>query len=152
MTPFPVYVDWFIFGAVLMILELIVPGVFLLWIGFAAFAAGALCWMAPSLPFAAVGLVFAVLSVAFAALGRKLIAPSQSEEKSNGLNNRLEIYVGKTFPVTVAIVDGRGKIAVDDTVWTAVSDTNIGEGKQAKVVGIDGNALKVVPVTETESS
>ena len=148
MIDFDPYVYWFIFGVVLMILELIVPGVFLLCIGFASLLTGVFCWLVPAWPFAVFGMIFAVLSVVFAFLGQKIISSSQEKTQNNTLNNRMEIYVGKTYPVTGAIVDGRGKIAVEDTVWNAISDTNIPVGTTVKVTGFEGTALKVSPLND----
>ena len=54
------YTGWLIFGTVLMILEVVVPGVFLLWIGLAALLTGGIAFIFPALPFTATGSIFAV--------------------------------------------------------------------------------------------
>ena len=142
------YTGWLIFGTVLMILEVVVPGVFLLWIGLAALLTGGIAFIFPALPFAATGSVFAVLSVIFAWLGHKIVTPAQEKAADTPLNNRLESYVGQNFQVQDSFVDGRGKIKIGDTVWGAVCSKNPVAGTTVKVVSINGTALEIEPVNE----
>ena len=67
---------WFLAGIVLMLLELVVPGVFLIWLGLAAVATG-LVDLAVALSWQRELLLFAVLAIAFAILGRNLMRPQQ---------------------------------------------------------------------------
>lgn len=145
------YTGWLILGAVLMILEIVVPGVFLLWIGLAGILTGVLVFFFPALPFTATGTVFAVCSVVFACVGRKLIAPAQAASDASSLNNRLESYVGQIFQAQENFADGRGKIKVGDTVWVALCDAEIKAGQAVKAVGVQGTFLKIEPANEQQS-
>ena len=149
---FDAYTGWLILGAVLMILEIVVPGVFLLWIGLAGILTGTLVFFFPALPFTVTGTVFAVFSVIFACVGRKLIAPAQEKSDASPLNNRLESYVGQIFQAQENFADGRGKIKVGDTVWAALCDTDVKAGQTVKAVGTQGTFLKVEPVGERQTA
>ena len=142
------YTGWLIFGTALMILEIVVPGVFLLWIGLAGLLTGGIVFLLPSLPFAVSGSVFAVFSVVFAWAGNKLMTPVQQKSEETSLNNRMELYMGKKYQVSVGFADGRGKIKIGDTVWNAFCTGNPAAGQTVTVVGFDGTALKVEPVDE----
>ena len=63
------------------------------------------------------------------------------------LNRRGEQYVGRTFTLHEAIVNGSGKIKVDDSTWKVMGD-DLGEGNKVKVVGVDGTVFKVEAVQE----
>jgi membrane protein implicated in regulation of membrane protease activity len=58
------------------------------------------------------------------------------------LNIRGSQYVGRTVTVEVAISNGRGKVRVGDTMWTAEGpDTPV--GTRVKVTGVNGTVLVV---------
>ena len=50
--------------------------------------------------------------------------------------------MGKTFHLERAIVDGQGKIKVDDRIWD-VQGPDLPKGTSVKVTGVDGLRLKV---------
>jgi membrane protein implicated in regulation of membrane protease activity len=50
--------------------------------------------------------------------------------------------VGRVFTLTNAIVNGRGKIKVDDSFWT-VTGKDCPAGSKVKVVGAKGLKLEV---------
>jgi membrane protein implicated in regulation of membrane protease activity len=79
---------WFIFGAILMMLEIMVMGMFLLWIGLAAIMVGVIMLVIPALTWPLAFVFWAVLSVAsvvsWVAYRKKNLAP----EQNNGLNQR----------------------------------------------------------------
>jgi membrane protein implicated in regulation of membrane protease activity len=58
------------------------------------------------------------------------------------LNRRTQSYVGRVFTLTNAIVNGRGKIKVDDSFWT-VTGKDCPAGSKVKVVGAKGLKLEV---------
>lgn len=138
------YWYWLIAGLVLMVLEIVTPGVFFLWIGIGAFITGALAWLFPALDGAVLGSVFAVLAVASAFIGKKLIG--KKEETKSTLNRRAEQYVGHVYQVYEPVVDGRGKISVADTVWPVVAKENIAANTAVKVTGVKGTFLEVEPL------
>lgn len=147
MESIPDYQIWLTLGALLMVLEILTPGVFFMWIGFGAFITGALSFLLPDAGFVWLGPVFAALSVVSVLIGRKLIKPEQKVKTD--LNNRGSRYIGKHYQVAEPFENGRGKIKVDDTLWMAESkEASIPYDATVKVVGTDGTFLKVECVNE----
>jgi membrane protein implicated in regulation of membrane protease activity len=60
------------------------------------------------------------------------------------LNRRAEIYVGRTFTLERPIVDGRGRVRVDDTVWL-VEGPDLPAGARVQVTGVANTLLRVTP-------
>ena len=79
----PLYLNWLTIGIVLMIVELIVPGTYLVWFGFAATVVGVMTWLIPDLALIWQLIWLALLSVLFAIIGwrvyGKLIFQKQPE-------------------------------------------------------------------------
>ena len=135
---------WLSAGAALMVLELITPGIFFMWIGFGAFITGAVAAVFPSASPAFLGFIFAVLSVISVFIGKK-VTMRKGDLPDTGLNNRMAQYVGQVYQVFEPIVDGRGKIAVGDTLWLACAKTDIAANTAVRVVGVKGTTLEVEP-------
>ena len=45
----PLYLNWLTIAVALMIIELIIPGTYLIWFGFAAMVVGIMTWLIPDL-------------------------------------------------------------------------------------------------------
>lgn len=133
---------WFIIAVGLMILELFVPGAFFLWMGIAAAIVGALLWLIPGISWEFQFLIFAVISVASIILWRKRMVDNPVESDQPNLNRRGQQYVGRTFTLEEPIVNGIGKIHVDDSTWK-VEGNDCPEGTRVTVTGVDGVILKV---------
>lgn len=138
--------DWLGLGTVLLILEVFGAGGYLLWIGLAAAGVGVLTFVVPSLSWTAQLLLFAALSVLMAVYWwrrqRSAVRPSDQP----GLNMRGQELMGRVFVVHEAVVGGRGKIKVGDSVWMATGpDAPV--GSQVRVVGQEGPVLKVESIT-----
>ena len=131
---------WFVVAAILMAVELIAPGAFMLWLGLAALVTGGLLFAVP-MPWEATLLVFAVLAVVFVLVGRR-ISGARSQTGEAALNDRIGKLIGRTFQLEAPIVEGRGRIRVDDTTWR-VEGPDLPAGTQVRVVGLDGTLLKV---------
>ena len=136
---------WLSAGAVLMVLEIITPGIFFMWIGIGAFITGAIAALFPTAAPALLGFIFAVLSVISVFVGKKVMLKKNGNEDT-GLNNRMGQYIGQVYQVYEPIVDGRGKISVGDTLWLASCKTNIPANTAVKVTGVRGTMLEVEPV------
>jgi membrane protein implicated in regulation of membrane protease activity len=62
------------------------------------------------------------------------------------LNRRAEQYVGRVFTLSEPIVNGTGKIRVDDSSWK-VSGADCDANTKVKVISVDGTVLKVEHTT-----
>jgi hypothetical protein len=133
---------WWILALVLLILEAMVSGFFLLWLSVAAGVVGLALLLFPDISWQVQLLIFAVLAVASIA-GFRLVTrrnPPQSDQPT--LNRRGQQYVGRSFTLDGPIVDGVGEMRVDDTVWRVVGD-NVSGGQRVRVDAVEGNALRV---------
>jgi membrane protein implicated in regulation of membrane protease activity len=133
--------NWFILGAVLLVLEVLAPGTFMLWFGLAALAVGALS-LVIDWPWQAQLIAFAVLAVAAILLWRRFGARADAESDQPFLNRRAQAFVGRTFTLEKPIVDGGGTVRIDDTVWR-VTGPDAPAGSRVRVVAAAGSLLTV---------
>ena len=134
---------WWILTAALIILEVFAPGAFFLWLGLAAAAVGGIVYFAPSIEWEYQVLLFSVLSVISIIIWRKFFRQTASDTDQPNLNRRGEQYVGRVFTLDEAIVDGMGKIRVDDSTWK-IRGENCPVGTQVEVTGTSGTILEVI--------
>lgn len=137
--------SWWILGLVLLAAELLVPGVFLIWIGLAAIAIGALSlafWATPAWSWEMQMLLFAALSVAFVLAGRRFYSRTDGQSDQPLLNRRGASYVGRIGTLGEPVVDGRGRIRIDDGFWP-VRGPDLPAGTRVRITGADGNTLSV---------
>lgn len=139
----PTFWHWLILGFALIALEVVVPGTFLMWPGIAAVLTGVLAYAAPALPWQAYAAVFAVLTVLCALAGRRLYARlHQPVDAEPALNRRAQGYVGSEHTLASPILDGQGRLKLGDGTWKVVGP-DLPTGARIRIVGVDGNALKV---------
>jgi inner membrane protein len=132
--------NWFIAGALLLALELLAPGTFMMWFGIAALLVGIIS-LVVDWTWEAQFVAFAVFAVAAIPLWRRF-ALVQNPAELPYLNRRLEALVGRVFTLEKPIVDGVGTIRIDDTVWR-VRGPEAPAGSRVKVVRADGAQLVV---------
>lgn len=136
------YWHWWVLGLALVLLEVFSPGVFFVWMGIAAGIVGGLLLLFPDLGWEYQVLAFALLSLATVFLWRAYLKrhPTQSDEPL--LNRRGEQYVGRVFTLTVPVVNGIGKIRVDDSTWK-IRGPDCPAGTRVRVTGADGVVLLI---------
>ncbi len=134
---------WGCLALALMAAETLVPGAFLLWLGFAAAAVWLLLWVLPLSPLWQV-IVFTVL--AFVSVGVYIRFFRDKEKPSDQplLNRRGEQLVGQVFALEQAIVDGRGRLKIGDAFWMA-EGPDLPQGTRVRIVSAGNMALQVVP-------
>ncbi len=132
---------WFALAVVLMFLETIVPGIHFLWFGVAAAAVGLIALIAP-LAWQWQVILFALLSVVTVFWVRRSTNPDVARTDEPGLNIRGVQYIGRTVTVEDAIVNGRGKVRVGDTIWSAQGEDAV-KGARVEVTGVNGTVLVV---------
>lgn len=157
MDPFTVFLagfgywHWWILGVILLGAEMLIPGVFMLWMGIAAAATGVVVLVAPELDWRYQFLLFAMLAVASVLAARIYLKRNPIETDRPELNRRGQQYVGRTFTLDEAVENGRGRLHVDDTMWR-ISGPDLAAGQQIEVVGVDGVLLRVAPVGDGEKA
>ena len=139
-----VFWHWWVAAIVLLGIEIFAPGFWFLWMAVAAGIVGTILLVIPETTWQWQVLLFAVLSVtsliAWRAYQRR--HPTVSDEPN--LNRRGAQYVGRVFTLDEAIVNGTGKIRVDDTTWK-VSGADRPLGAKLRVTGVAGTVLTVEP-------
>ncbi len=145
---FPIIGDtwfWFIVGLALLIGELLVPGIFLLWLAIAAGLTGSINFVFDLGWRGELG-VFAVLSILLVLASWSYVM-KQRRPKSDqpDLNQRQAGYVGRRATLLHAISNGSGKVKIDDTLWDATGP-DLPQGTQVVVTGVKGAVLTVEAV------
>lgn len=135
---------WFVLGGILLLAEIAAPGAFMLWLGLAALATGALAYLM-ALTWQTEVLAFAALAVLAVLVGRRVSPGPGSASDRPFLNRRTEGYVGRVFVLDEPIQAGVGRVRIADTVWR-VEGPDTAAGQSVKVVATDGAVLKVEPV------
>lgn len=138
--------SWMVLGLVLLTLEIIVPGIFLLWIGIAALLTGALSlqlWDWASWTWQVQVVTFLVLSILSAYAGKRISASREAASDQPLLNRRGEQLIGRTATLSEPIREGRGRIQLGDTLWR-VSGPDLPAGTRVKVVRIGESDLELV--------
>ncbi len=133
---------WWVLGVVFVLLEIFSPAAFFLWMGVSAGVVGFIVLAFPDLAWEYQLLAFAVFSVASIVLSRRYLDLYPIATDQPKLNRRGEQYVGRTFTLATPIVNGYGKIKVDDSTWK-IEGNDCEAGTQINVVGVDGVVLKV---------
>lgn len=133
---------WIAIGFSLMALEILLPSFFFLWLGVAALAVGLIMLAVPDMLWSIQWTLFAVLGVGSFFAARTFIKGKKHEHNSSTLNKRASHWVGEVVVIETAIVNGRGKATVGDSIWS-VTGPDMAAGAKAKVVGVDGTELKV---------
>lgn len=140
-------INWIIAGLALSLLELIVPGVYLIWFGFAAFIVGIAVYFIP-MELTTQLIVFAIASGIFAVIGvavyRYVFNKAQVSEEYKNLNNTAEQYVGQLVTVAEDAVDNRTKVKIGDTYWLASCQKAFKQGDTAKVVGVKDSLILII--------
>jgi membrane protein implicated in regulation of membrane protease activity len=134
--------NWLIAGVVLLGLEVLAPGNVFVWFGVAALITGAVAFLA-DLGWQTELIVFVVLAVILALAGRRLFARDRQPGEQPLLNDRAQRIVGGIYVLGEPIIDGKGRVKIDDTRWR-VTGPDVPSGTRVKVVGVDGAVLTVV--------
>lgn len=135
---------WFALGLTLAGLEMLVPGVYLIWLALAAIATGALAFVVdPGLPLQVVNFVFLSLIFVFAA--RRILRDQPIESSDPLLNNRMARLVGQQGTVAVPIEHGEGRVRHGDSEWSA-RGPELAAGTRVRITGYDGGTLIVEPL------
>lgn len=131
---------WLFVGIILIGLEMLLPGTFLLWIGLAATSVSLLVYIF-ELSFAWQALLFALSSILMISMGRKLWK-SPSASTSPHLNRRAETFIGRTFMLDSPIVEGHGRLKIGDSVWS-IQGPDLPTGTRIRIIATMGNVLIV---------
>lgn len=138
------YWIWVILGLALAALEMLVPGVYLIWLALAALSVAVLSFVSGP-PLALEIISFVSLSLIFAFSAKRWLRDRPIISSDPLLNNRAGRLVGETALVTQAIESGTGRVKVGDSEWTARGE-DAEAGTRVRITGNRGTDLLVEPI------
>lgn len=138
------YWIWLIVGLALALLEMVVPGVYLIWLAMAALAIAVLAFVSAP-PLALQIIAWVSLSLIFAFSAKRWLRERPIVSSDPLLNNRLGRMVGETALVTQAIESGSGRVKVGDSEWIARGPDSA-TGARVRITGSRGSDLLVEPL------
>ena len=136
---------WLTLGLVLAGLEMLAPGVYLIWLALAAIVIGVMT-LALDLSLAAQVIDFVFLSLIFAFSAKRILRDKPIESSDPLMNRRGARLVGETALVVQAIEHGSGRVRLGDSEWIARGPT-VAAGERVRVSGSEGAILLVEPLT-----
>ncbi len=132
---------WLLLGIALCIAEMVIPGVFMMFLGLAALLTGVIAYALPiGIPLQLV--LFAGLAIASIYIGRRWTDSRQIASDDPLLNDRLARLVGERVTVVEPIAHGEGRVRVGDSVWPA-RGADAAPGSVLVVTGATGGVLDV---------
>ncbi len=140
-----VFWHWWIVAGALLIIELTAPSFYFMWMGIAAALVGLLLLVVPFMPIEVQLVLFAILSIVTTFLWRRYREKNPPTSDQPFLNQRGKQYIGRVFELEEAIVNGVGKVEVDDSTWR-VQGSDLPVGDKVKVVDTKGVVLVVEPL------
>ncbi len=133
---------WLIAALVMIIFEMVVPAAYFLWMGISAFVVGLLLYAIPGMPLLIQVVIFGILSVVTLLLYKRHQRLNPTEKDEPSLNRRGEQYIGRIFTLEAPIVNGVGKVKVDDSIWK-VRGMDMPAGLKVRVASVDGTVFNV---------
>lgn len=135
---------WLIIAVILGVLEIVIPGVFLIWLAAAAAITG-LVALFVGVPLAAQFLIFAVLALLATYVGRRWYLANPVASSDPLLNDRAARLVGEVVTVAVAIAGGEGRVRVGDGEWPA-RGADAPVGARVRIAAVEHGTLIVEPL------
>ena len=137
---------WLIAAVVMIVIEMLLPAAYFLWMGISAFIVGLILYAVPEMHLLIQVVIFGVLSVVTLVLYKRHKKSNPTVNDEPNLNRRGDQYIGRSFTLEEAIVNGVGKVKVDDSTWK-VRGTDMPAGMKVRVMSVDGTVFNV----ETET-
>ena len=137
-----VFWHWWILAGLLLILELTAPAFFFLWLGIAAAAVGLILLVFPSIPVETQLVLFGITSIVAVLAWRKYRETRPLTTDQPNLNRRGHQYIGREFSLENPIINGVGKVTVDDSTWR-VKGPDMPAGTHVRVIDVEGVIFRV---------
>jgi membrane protein implicated in regulation of membrane protease activity len=135
--------NWLILAAVLLALEVMAPGVFLMWFGLAAAVTALLAFLF-DISWQWQLVWFCLLSLASVVVALKYLRKHPLHSDRPLLNERAVQHIGQSFDLVDPIVNGRGSVKIGDSIWR-VEGPELPKGTRVRVLSADGSLLRVAP-------
>jgi len=135
---------WWALAAVLLVFEMLLPGVVFMFLAIGAAASGLVLLIASDASLEFQLAVFAIVAVVSAVALRSYLKSLQRRTANETLNARGEALVGKVFILDQPILAGRGRVKLGDGSWI-VTGPDMAAGAKVRVAAVTGTELRVEP-------
>lgn len=137
---------WWALAAVLLVFEMMMPGIVFMFLAIGAAVAGALVLISAAASLELQLFVFAIVSVASAVVLRPFLRGLQARkgDANANLNARGSALVGQTFLLDQPILGGRGRAQLGDGSWS-ITGPDMAAGAKVRVAAVNGTELRVEP-------
>ncbi|MSS76044.1 MAG: NfeD family protein [Methyloglobulus sp.] len=133
---------WWVLAFVFLILEMLTPGFFFMWLAVSGLITGLIAWLIPALSLNIQVFIFSLFPVLAVTAWRYYGKKFTVETDQPLLNKRGAQYIGGVFSLHEPIVNGQGKIKVGDSFWK-VHGEDCDIGTKVKVTAIRGTVFDV---------
>ena len=136
---------WWAVAAVLLVFEMLLPGVVFMFVAIGAVASGFFLLVVPGLSLELQLFAFGVVSVISAvALRPTLKRLQRGKVQDETINARGSALVGRTIVLDAPILNGRGRVKIGDGSWS-VTGPDMAAGARVRVAAVNGTELAVEP-------
>ena len=133
---------WLVAALALGVAELLIPGVFAIFLAIAAAVVGLAVLVVPDIPVEAQIAAFAVWSVVTVLVGKRWYVDFPIASSDPQLNDRAARLVGETVVVEVAIDGNGGRVRIGDGSWPAQGPP-AAAGDSVRIVAVRGGLVVV---------
>lgn len=119
---------WLLCGVIGLALELILPGLIVLFFGCGALLTGIATWIFPSLQIEGQLIVFVVSSVVLLLVFRKMLRNRFFNNSKESGDELADEYIGKTAVALTDFANGHGEVEFKGSKWEALSADEIRKG------------------------
>ena len=119
---------WLLCGVIGLALELILPGLIVLFFGCGALLTGIATWIFPSLQIEGQLIVFVVSSVVLLLVFRKMLRNRFFNNSKESDDELADEYIGKTAVALTDFANGHGEVEFKGSKWEALSVDEIRKG------------------------
>ena len=134
---------WLSLGMLVLILEILGVGGFLLGIGVSALVIALILAIFPDFPWYWQFITFALLSVALTLIYWKKFRKFNHKTEQPLLNSRTASLIGRRVSLFTPLQNGTGKVQIGDALWTVSCDEDLVQGSIVDIVGAEGMTLIV---------
>jgi membrane protein implicated in regulation of membrane protease activity len=143
--PWLVFWHWWALAAILLVFEMMLPGVVFLFLAIGAVAAGLFLMVIPGLALELQLFAFAIVSVLSAVVLRPTLKRLQRNRGvDENLNERGNSLIGRTIVLDAPILRGQGRVKLGDGSWS-VTGPDMAAGSRVRITAVHGTELKVEP-------
>jgi membrane protein implicated in regulation of membrane protease activity len=137
-------VIWFLVGLGLLLLEMVLPGLVILFFGTGAWVTALVCAIT-DISLNLQILIFLVASLLGIVLLRKYLKKRFFSKKEQEAEDQLEEFIGRKARAVEAFEEGSGKVEFKGTQWSARSEEPVSKGMWVTIVRKESLTLIVKP-------